>query len=157
MEGLRDKVRAILNKLNIDSAPIPLEKVAELFSIPVVQYPYFPEGVSGTIINEHDLKVIGVNDNHAQVRQRFTIAHELGHYLMAHDDTKFIDDTFDKPNQKEQEANKFAAELLMPYDFLKKDLEKGNIKIKELAQKYLVSEQSMSIRLLETNLINKIK
>lgn len=157
MEGLRDKVRTILKKLDINSAPIPLEKVAELFSLPVVPYPYFPEGISGTIINEHDLKVIGVNDNHAEVRQRFTVAHELGHYLMAHDDTRFIDDTFDKPNQKEQEANKFAAELLMPYDFLKKDIENGIINIKDLSKRYIVSEQSMSIRLLETNLINKIK
>jgi Zn-dependent peptidase ImmA (M78 family) len=100
---------------------------------------------------------IGVNKNHFQTRQRFSIAHEIGHYLLGHDDDNVIDDYFDKPIDKEQEANKFASELLMPIEFLKKDIASSLYNIPSLAKRYLVSEQVASIRLLETNLINKMK
>lgn len=156
MQGLRDKVRNILKSVDIKSAPISVEKVAEFFSIKIVPYGGFPENISGTIVEQRGHIVIGVNQNHAQVRQRFTIAHELGHYLCNHDlSEKVIDDVFDKPTDKEREANMFAAELLIPYDFIKEDIR--TIKaIPELAKHYHVSEQSISIRLLETGLIHKI-
>jgi Zn-dependent peptidase ImmA (M78 family) len=157
MEGLREKIRTILTKLDIQGAPVPVEKVAELFSIPVLHYPLFPKGVSGTIINQEDLSVIGVNSNMADVRKRFTIAHELGHYLLGHDHNKMIDETFDNKDHKEQEANKFAAELLMPFDFLSRDVKVAGVAVPGLAKKYLVSEQAMSVRLLETSLIHEIK
>jgi len=76
---------------------------------------------------------------------------------MGHDDTRIIDDTFDKPTNKEQEANKFAAELLMPRNMLKRDIEEKEYDIPMLAKRYEVSEQAISVRLLETALINNIK
>lgn len=151
---IRSKVRSILEKLNIKEAPIPVDKVANFFSLEIVYYPNFPDSVSGTIIKDEDLHAIGVNQNHPRVRQRFTIAHEIGHYIMGHDENKIIDDTFDKSTDKEKEANKFASELLMPYALLKLDIEKERQDIPGLARKYEVSEQAMSIRLLESGLIN---
>ncbi len=151
---IRSKVRSILKNLNIKEAPIPVERVANLFSLEVVYYPKFPDSVSGTIIKDEDLHAIGINQNHPEVRQRFTIAHEIGHYIMGHDENKILDDTFDKNTDKEREANKFASELLMPYDLLKSDIEQKAQDIPSLAKKYEVSEQAMSIRLLETSLIN---
>ncbi len=156
MEGLTQKIRDILNRLSIIEPPIPIEKVAELFSIKVIPYPNFPDNISGTITKKGDLLIIGVNSNHAVVRQRFTIAHELGHFLLGHElGEKIIDDVFDKPTDKEKEANNFAAEILMPKNLLAQDILK-KIKIPELAKKYMVSEQAMSIRLLKTGLINKL-
>lgn len=38
--------------------------------------------VSGVLVREDDRVIIGVNRQHPVVRQRFTIAHELGHLLM---------------------------------------------------------------------------
>jgi len=157
MEGLRDKVRTILTKLEVKNAPVPVQKAAELFSISVLQYSYFPKNISGTMISQEDLSVIGVNAQMAEVRKRFTIAHELGHFLLGHDHNRLIDETFDSKDYREQEANKFAAELLMPHDFLKEDVKVKGITVTELAKKYIVSEQAMSIRLLETSLIHEIK
>jgi len=151
---IKNKVNAILKKLNVVKAPIPIEKVASLFSLEIVYYPKFPNSISGAIIKDEDLHAIGVNENHPKVRQRFTIAHELGHYIMGHDENTILDDTFDKNTDKEREANKFAGELLMPYDLLKSDIEKEICDIPSLAKKYEVSEQAMSIRLLETNFIH---
>jgi Zn-dependent peptidase ImmA (M78 family) len=151
---IRSKVKSILEKLVITEAPIPVEKVADLFSLSVIYYPKFPDSVSGTIIKDDDLHAIGVNENHPVVRQRFTIAHELGQYIMGHDENRILDDSFDKNTDNEREANKFASELLMPYNILKADIEKEPHNIPSLAQKYKVSEQAMSIRLLESGLIN---
>jgi len=157
MINITNRVKAIIEKLNIYSPPVPVERVAELFSLKIVYYSKFPDSVSGAIIQEEGLNAIGVNSNHPKVRQRFTIAHELGHYIMGHDDTRIIDDTFDKPTNKEQEANKFAAELLMPRNMLKRDIEEKEYDIPMLAKRYEVSEQAISVRLLETALINNIK
>lgn len=157
MDGLRDKVRTILNRLKVENAPVPIDDVVKLFSIPVVNYSHFPESVSGTFIKDEDFQVIGINDKMANTRKRYTIAHELGHYFLGHDHQRSIHENFDEPTDKEREANKFAAELLMPIDFLKKDVEKIGITVPDLSKKYEVSDQAMSIRLLETKLIDKIK
>ncbi len=151
---IKSKVKSILLKLNITQAPIPVERVADLFSLAIIFYPKFPDSISGTIIKDEDLHVIGVNENHSKVRQRFTIAHELGHYIMGHDENSILDDSFDKNTDKEREANRFASELLMPYELLKLDIEKSPHDIPSLSRKYEVSEQAMAIRLLETRLIN---
>lgn len=159
MGGLTEKVRNIIKKLKIFEPPIPIEKVAALFSIKVVPYSNFPDHISGTIIDQKGFVMIGVNSNHSKVRQRFTIAHELAHFLLGHElGDKIIDDVFDRPTEKEREANEFAAELLIPKDMLEEDIKTKRIKLKipDLARRYEVSEQAMSIRLLETGLINKI-
>lgn len=151
---IRKIVNTVLQKLNINSAPIPIEKVANIFALEVLLYPNFPDSISGTIIKENGLNVIGVNSNHSRVRQRFTIAHELGHYIMGHDENSILDDKFDKKTDKEREANKLAGALLMPFDLLKRDIENEKHNIPSLAKKYEVSEQAMSIRLIETSLLN---
>jgi len=74
---------------------------------------------------------IGVNKKHSAVRQRFTIAHELG--------------------QSERGANDFAAELLMPSDFVRPAFEKSP-SVSALAPTFEVSELAMGYRLLNLGL-----
>lgn len=157
MEGQSEKIRGILKQAGITVPPVDVTKVAELFSIPVIPYPDFPEDISGTIVrlDDNGKAVIGINQKHAAVRQRFTVAHELGHYLCGHDDRTIVDDRLDKDSPKETEANRFAAELLMPRDLLVVDLKKGRFDIPALAQRYQVSEQAMSVRLLQSGLLKK--
>ncbi|KKP90412.1 MAG: hypothetical protein US57_C0002G0033 [Candidatus Moranbacteria bacterium GW2011_GWC2_37_73] len=158
MEGISEKVNTIIAKIGLEKLPVPLEEVAALFNIQVVPYPDFPDNVSGMIMHKEGMTFIGVNQNHPKVRQRFTLAHELGHFLMGHDDHTIVDDRFDKPINKEKEANKFASELLMPKQFIEKEIKEhsGKIGINQLAKKFEVSEQAMSIRLLDTGLIHKL-
>lgn len=110
--------------------------------------------------------VIGVNSLDAPARQRFTIAHELGHMLLhGKQQDMFIDRSHavvfrragksDQSERREIEANGFAAEILMPRDFLLADWEnEKNIDgfdaealIAKLARRYQVSSQAMTIRL----------
>ncbi|MDO5531700.1 ImmA/IrrE family metallo-endopeptidase [Sutterella sp.] len=66
-----------------------------------------------------DEQTIYINENESPVRKRFTIAHELGHFILGHGDsdrnTSIWSDRY-SPEQMEKEtaANKFATELLMP-------------------------------------------
>ncbi|MBI2485045.1 ImmA/IrrE family metallo-endopeptidase [Candidatus Uhrbacteria bacterium] len=160
MEGLTEKIRVILEKLAITQPPIDIEKVAAYFGINLVPYDNFPDNVSGMIVRDqngdNENIYIGFNSKQAKVRQRFTVAHELGHFLSGHDDLKIVEDTFDKDTVKEREANSLAAELLMPKDFLVADMKLGKYDIPSLASRYGVSEQAMSICLLKSGLLSKV-
>jgi len=117
--------------------------------------------VSGLMVRRGQELVIGVNNSQAPVRQRFTIAHEFGHYLLhegisAHYDRDFkvnyrSAESSQATNVEEIEANFFAASLLMPTAFLDAD---GAIEyldsdagVAELARRYHVSRHAMSLRL----------
>ncbi len=73
---------------------------------------------SGSISKDGDTITIWVNRFDADVRRRFTAAHELGHYvngdLNMEDDPYTLYRTEGVSNPKEDKANEFAAKLLMP-------------------------------------------
>lgn len=155
----------LLEKIGAEKSPIRVNDIAKLLSIEIIPY-NFPDNFSGVIREIKGHIVIGVNKNHHLNRQRFTIAHEIGHYLLGHSMSHSIGLTNDViigeksaiEIDKEKEANCFAAELLIPKTMLASDIEKfrGKIKIPDLAKMYEVSDQAMSIRLLDTGLINKL-
>ena len=118
-------------------------------------------GISGQIKREGDSYVIRVNRYEARERQRFTIAHELSHFLLHRN---IIDGSPDgiKDNvlyrsgiseQVEIEANRLAAEIVMPKARVKKVLREdfGGIvteaTIEGLATRFQVSKAAMEIRL----------
>ena len=83
-------------------------------------------------------------------RQRFSIAHELGHALMQHgssprDGRRLF--TQDNYILKEFEANEFAGELLMQREAVKVMIEQRNLDFDALCEKFGVSAEAMSIRL----------
>ena len=169
---VRIKVSKILSETNIDSPPVPIETIAKQLGIQV-QFELLPNKLSGLLYRE-DKKVkpiIGVNRLHPEVRQRFTIAHEIGHFIL-HKEPVHVDREYDVKfrdpnsslanNDSEIEANKFAAEMLMPIDFLKKDIDNRNINIPDddfieiLSQRYEVSMQAMIYRLQNLGYISKV-
>lgn len=145
--------RKALESFGSESLPVPIQEVVKKFGLNVVEFD-FPNALSGVLKKER--MVIGVNKNHPEVRQRFTIAHELGHFLLGHEISQgedMIDDDFDKPVHKEREANIFASQILIPEKLLKDEVAKNKINLKNLSEMFNVSEQAVTIRLLESNLI----
>ncbi|OGY55393.1 MAG: hypothetical protein A2951_00970 [Candidatus Buchananbacteria bacterium RIFCSPLOWO2_01_FULL_56_15] len=109
--------------------------------------PYnFGEKISGMLIMVNKNATIGYNNEQHWHRRRFTIGHELGHLLMGHVCNN------DPSDHREQEANEFAAELLMPLALLKNDYRKIKV-LKELARQYKVSEEAMCRHLMNCRLI----
>jgi len=112
------------------------------------------EDVSGSVIIEDERPVIYVAKRHPRVRQRFTIAHELGHVALGHldgRDGELIDDAKRIRsvmwNKEEREANAFAMELLMPIWGVREAIAAGIRTIDELSILFDVSQQAMSIRI----------
>ena len=160
-EILRRYAQDILRRAKAYTVPVPLDKVAKHLGISVNYEPFDGE-LSGMIAKKGQHAVIGVNSLQSNNRQRFTLAHEIGHYAL-HDFDVHVDKSFVVRNRdsksslaidhEEIEANRFAAELLMPKDLLEADLDKFEIDIEDaetiqhMARRYGVSEQAMTLRI----------
>jgi Zn-dependent peptidase ImmA (M78 family) len=113
--------------------------------------------LSGMILKDEDRGgksgyAVYVNGKHAPVRRRFTIAHEIGHYVLHRSliGDGIRDDALYRSKLSsavEAEANRFAADLLMPWDLLNAAIDNGTNSVEELAKAFEVSRSSMSIRL----------
>jgi Zn-dependent peptidase ImmA (M78 family) len=141
---------------------INVEDVANLLNIKVSRYP-FSDDVSGVFFKKGSQLFLGVNENHHEHRQRFTIAHEIGHYILHANETLHYDVRSELEsvhfraenisNVGEIEANHFAAELLMPEDIVYRCIQSGMHSIKELAEVFNVSENAMRYRLTNLGLL----
>jgi Zn-dependent peptidase ImmA (M78 family) len=125
----KNKAREVLEENFIIDPPIIAQKLAEYHEL-IVRYSFFkPEynDISGFI--EAEKKRIVVNAEDSPARQNFTVAHELGHYLLEHDllgseyTCLFRNPAKQKNTPIEQEANCFAANLLVPTPLLRKYLD----------------------------------
>ena len=135
------------------------------------------DDVSGLLLRKGKQVAIGVNNSHHRNRQRFTIAHELGHWILhlstantshsideqLHVDDQLVyfrDGTSSKASEPvEIQANSFAAALLMPRASLLADLAGQPIdvnddrSIRRLARRYQVSHQALTLRLVNLEFV----
>lgn len=167
-------VNNLLSENKINKAPVPVDIIAEHLGATILYEPN-DDDLSGFLLKDKskDQIIIGVNSLHPPVRQRFTISHEIGHLLLHSEEAFHIDrssegfgrkigkDKFERNKDSatgasriEREANLFAAELLMPVDFIEKDMSRlGDIdflhdeKLNQLASEYGVSIQALTYRL----------
>jgi Zn-dependent peptidase ImmA (M78 family) len=163
------QIARILRKNQILKPPVPVESIAQSEGIQVVEAPTGPN-ISGALVRAKDGAVsIAVNSAHHINRRRFTVAHELGHFYLKHPGTDLhVDGDFtinlrdqtssEATDENEIDANAFAAGLLMPREFLMKDLLEvvplDEEKVLRLAKKYEVSEQAMTIRLVNLGFLS---
>lgn len=163
MDSVRQKADDLLKALGIEQPPVDVEAIAKALGFMVVPFE-FPDNQSGVVFIEGETKAIGVNASHAPTRRRFTVAHELGHYLLGHEDyhagTEFLrrqgaPKWADPAYRQEREADRFAAELLMPSKFLRADLSRPQ-NLKDLARRYQVSEQAMVIQITDLGLTDAL-
>ena len=150
-----NKVNQIREKYLLTAIPTALDKIliAENIEVKEKDFSEIEEKVkipiSGILYIENGNKLIFVNIRDNKRRQVFTIAHELGHYYLHYNerDNVFISYRGDN-NPIEVEANKFAAELLLPSDKVRKEYDLMSFPTaSRLADKFTVSEQAMSIKL----------
>jgi len=148
----------LLSQDGISRPPVDVEHIARRCGVTVVRG-NFEDALSGAVIALDHGAVIGVNSRHAAVRQRFSIGHELGHYLLGHHDRFHIDlgssaEHGHPPGydwESERSANDFAAELLMPTGLVHQAYEQEE-STPRLARMFEVSELAMGYRLLNLGL-----
>lgn len=160
LKEIRALAASCLQQIGCAVAPVPVEAVAAKLGANVLRAPYEGDNFAGMLIARGGSYVIAVNSNNHQNRQRFTIAHECGHLLLAHKLGAHVDEAFvinrnerssDGTDMQEVEANQFAAELLMPLRFLLRDINSVDFEsdddVRTLADKYRVSPTAMTFRL----------
>lgn len=99
-------------------------------------------------------KTIYVRKSAPLVRRRFSIAHEIGHFVLDHERDRaerWDEETLNGSKVWETEANYFASNLLMPEALVAADFSSG-MDLAVLSQKYVVSKEAMSIRLTQLRL-----
>lgn len=169
----RNKSEAAANQLlkesDITRPPVRVEMIARQIGA-TIHYEPFEGDISGMVYRNKNRVIIGVNSLHHANRQRFTIAHEIGHVLLHKGTELFVDRTYrvnmrnsvssQAIDKDEIEANRFAAALLMPEHMLVEDLKGKEIDfeseddVAKLAEKYEVSLKAMTIRLSNIGLIS---
>jgi Zn-dependent peptidase ImmA (M78 family) len=119
-----------------------------------------PPALSGFVVFVNESPLVVVNKDDSDVRRRFSSAHELGHVLLAHHDTFYVDLSRsdgvppDYNWRYEREANDFASALLIPADLVRRELHAAiNPTARLLAERFRVSAQAMSIRLSALGLV----
>lgn len=151
------------------TVPISVEQALEDLGVEV-RYVLLEEHISGSVVFNADSTIVLVNQDHSKYRQRFTLAHELGHILLHKGtkpvmiDSKQVEWRRENANPEdfyqEVEANVFAANLLMPEESIYEYLEFHQIfwpdenDVPNMAKVFKVSKAAMRIRLLSLGIID---
>lgn len=134
----------------ITTEPLEISTLAHYLDL-TVRYEPMSDGISGSLKKDQKTNqwIITVNSLHHPHRQRFTIAHEICHYIKHIPlQDEFHDEIFFRGNKfspMEKEANKFAAELLMPEDAFRKCVCLTN-KVEDIARFFQVSSAAVVFR-----------
>jgi Zn-dependent peptidase ImmA (M78 family) len=156
------QAKHLLQRHGISKPPVDVERLAKREGIRVVEEKLESE-VSGMLYREGARAVILVNEDDAPVRKRFSIAHELGDFVL-HTSPVFVDrrvrfrDATSSQGTFREEiaANRFAAELLMPEFWVLQEASRLRQRrfpptdeelIGELANIFQVSQQAVEHRL----------
>lgn len=171
-ENGRDHARNLIAEYSISQPPVRVEELAEALGFQIARH-RFDGPESGFALRGGMQSIIGVNIQTSRRRQRFTIAHELGHLLMHEGRPLTVDqavlriDLRDEVSSmatdlQEIEANTFAAALLMPEDVVldyATALMQSNAEITRddlitrLARMFDVSVEAMGYRLISLGIL----
>ena len=160
------KADDVLDTCGITQPPVPIESIPAAFGIELCELPA-SDDIFGAIVREGNRVLIAVNPAQHVHRQRFTIAHELGHFFCHPSRAEHVDRDFrihwrnressQGINLEEIEANRYAAELLMPERFLRQDLAQysdlDEHTVKTLSARYRVSGTAMKFRLINLGIL----
>lgn len=153
--SLTDKEREIVSR-HQTSFPIAVGAVAKDFGI-IVLKSTMPGSISGEIRETDGTITIKVNRHDVKERQRFTIAHEIAHFLLHRDRLAngITDDVLYRSrlsDELEREANRLAADIIMPDELVQRCLSdyssfKPEDRYKKLAEQAEVSLAALKIRI----------
>jgi len=164
IEHIETLAEKILSESGALTLPVPVEIVATNSQIRISRAP--SSEFSGMLIRKDGYALIGINSGESSVRQRFTVAHELGHFFLHEEKDAFIDYRDKKgassQTPRERQANMFAAAILMPRKMIEADAKQlgkdgfTEEELDKLAKKYDVSTDAMRYRLINLNLARTV-
>lgn len=138
------------------AAPVDIYALAEALGIEV-EDAALPANVSGKIFQTWSRYRIEVNKAHPRTRRRFTVAHEIAHFVLHRDriGDGITDDALyrsDLSDEDERQANAYGASILMPAPLVKNAFRSGTRSYVAMAEMFDVSPQVAEIRMKELRL-----
>ena len=155
--GLAREVREQIDQ-HLAEPPVRLGTIARRLGVKVL-LSTLPRGISGQIGEENGDFVIRINRHEAKHRQRFTLAHELAHFLLHRDlivaeavGQRMFRCVPASPPNIEYEAGRLASDLVIPSDRLAEATAEysgpmTSELIEDLARRFRVSTAAMEIKL----------
>lgn len=143
-----------------DMVPVPVESIAEDLLGLHVEYSYELPYSGMLLPKERRILVNAWQPREIGLRRRFTLAHELGHWICHCLEGQRTDEVYCRPvdvteatdRDLEREANVFAAELIMPEPLVLGEWE-AHPSVGEMAWRFEVSESAMHWRLYNLELV----
>lgn len=156
----------LLHEFAVEQPPVPVEEIAQGYNLWVEKVPISRRsGISGLLWSIKGITGVQIRQQESPQRQRYTLAHELGHHVMF---PQVVEDGHLHPLEAkrgrsdplERACEYFAACLLMPRRLVLKAAEDirvlGTLEpadlLNEMAKKFLVSQSAMRIRFAELGL-----
>ena len=159
-EALAVAVRESL-ALGDDDLPVELDALAEFVAARLgvdVAFEPLPSGLDGLSVARGTFRLALVSSHVSATRQRYTLAHEVGHLVAGDSQQLRIDeDIFGRKSAAETRANAFAAAFLMPAGALRAQLAGVPLTEEVVAQalgRYRVSLDALAFRLHNTGIVN---
>lgn len=170
IDEIEKKAKDLLELHELNQVPVNLFELCDRLGIQLSNTKfkeYKNDYIIGAIKKESDGKIkIYINKEDSLNRNRFTIAHELGHYTLEHLGksgermTLARRDGYNTIDRIERQANQFAAALLMNKEKLESEFKELDgipiskiSKINLMSRIFGVSEQAMKFRLMNLGLI----
>lgn len=159
-QSLNAEIRSTIDR-HLLEIPVRLGAMAGNLGITVL-LSTFSLGISGKIGSENGNFVIRINRHEVRYRQRFTLAHEISHFLLHRDliesseDGGWSENVLLRSNNAslkcEYEANRLASDLIIPSDRLREETKSidrfiTNEGVQDLAKKFDVSVPAMKLKL----------
>ena len=158
-------------KHNVTDYPVKIIELCELEGIRVLEQ-YLPTEVSGFIVIQEEPfenygtgKLIVVNLADSARRRRFTIAHELAHYILhkKEDEAYYAHRDAGQNGGIESEANLFASSILMPKALVEQSVKDfkshtfgvitASVVVEHIANEFVVSRDAAQVRLQQLGLL----
>jgi Zn-dependent peptidase ImmA (M78 family) len=169
MNGPEDHANSLLQRFGIAEPPIPVDELAERVGALIVRN-NFDGSESGFTLRDGERIIIGINTHTSRKRQRFSIAHEIGHVVLHPLNALIVDHSVRMDwrdgvsslgtNKQEIEANAFAAALLMPQEMIINRVKEYASQISsrdaltsDLARVFDVSTEAMGFRLINLGIL----
>jgi len=168
---IEERAEKTLREAGTYRVPIRVDKVARSLNLTMEAAP-LGDRISGLLVLEDDRGAIGYNSAHSRARQRFTISHEIAHFLLrakkggkaelfidSHVRFRPDESVSASSDRKEVEANQLGAALLMPKGLVQEEIRRHDLDlddeeaIRSLAKEFNVSEPALAHRLVNLRML----
>lgn len=164
------EARGLLARYYVSAPPVPVEEFAKWMGAQIARAANTTGTEVGFLLCDGARTIIGVDSRRSARRQRWVIAHLLGHWLLGADRQLTVDHVVRLANAdsapaaapvaEEAVANAFASELLLPRKLVDAAVERElagassrEVLLRRLAAEFDVSTEAVTWRLLNLGVL----